>query len=156
MFFGRIFWQGTKVYPPAAILWAMRGKQKDSAKNPHRRETARWPKGPHCLGGPGGFIAPAKQTPRDRRAGEHQPGQGPERVWMIVAWHADLCWSSTDWRYHSFRRAAWTDVKGSGPGASGGIPSESQVLITERESVVLLCSRYSTRVAPCAAEGALT
>ncbi len=37
--------------------------------------------------------------------------QGLELDWTIVTWDADLRWRGSDWSYHSFRGAKWTDVK---------------------------------------------
>ena len=37
--------------------------------------------------------------------------QGLELDWTIVAWDADLRWRGSDWSFHSFRGAKWTDVK---------------------------------------------
>jgi DUF2075 family protein len=34
-----------------------------------------------------------------------------ELDWTIVTWDADLRWRGSDWRFHSFRGAKWTDVK---------------------------------------------
>jgi len=31
--------------------------------------------------------------------------------WTIVTWDADLRWRGSDWSFHSFRGAKWTDVK---------------------------------------------
>jgi len=60
------------------------------------------------------FLSP----PRDTRsslyledaATEFQV-QGLELDWTIVTWDADLRWRGSDWSYHSFRGAKWTDVK---------------------------------------------
>jgi hypothetical protein len=37
--------------------------------------------------------------------------QGLELDWTIVTWDADLRWRGSDWSFHSFRGAKWTDVK---------------------------------------------
>ena len=37
--------------------------------------------------------------------------QGLELDWTIVTWDADLRWRGSDWTYHNFRGAKWTDVK---------------------------------------------
>ena len=37
--------------------------------------------------------------------------QGLELDWTIVTWDADLRWTGSDWSFHSFRGAKWTDVK---------------------------------------------
>jgi hypothetical protein len=37
--------------------------------------------------------------------------QGLELDWTIVTWDADLRRRGSDWSYHSFRGAKWTDVK---------------------------------------------
>jgi hypothetical protein len=37
--------------------------------------------------------------------------QGLELDWTIVTWDADLRWHGSDWSFHSFRGAKWTDVK---------------------------------------------
>ena len=60
------------------------------------------------------FLSP----PRDTRsslyledaATEFQV-QGLELDWTIVTWDADLRWRGSDWSFHSFRGAKWTDVK---------------------------------------------
>jgi len=60
------------------------------------------------------FLSP----PRDTRsslyledaATEFQV-QGLELDWTIVTWDADLRWRGSDWSYHNFRGATWTDVK---------------------------------------------
>ena len=60
------------------------------------------------------FLSP----PRDTRsslfledaATEFQV-QGLELDWTIVTWDADLRWRGSDWSYHRFRGATWTDVK---------------------------------------------
>ena len=60
------------------------------------------------------FLSP----PRDTRsslyledaATEFQV-QGLELDWTIVTWDADLRRRGSDWSYHSFRGAKWTDVK---------------------------------------------
>ena len=60
------------------------------------------------------FLSP----PRDTRsslfledaATEFQV-QGLELDWTIVTWDADLRWQGSDWSYHRFRGATWTDVK---------------------------------------------
>ena len=31
--------------------------------------------------------------------------------WTIITWDADLRWRGSDWSYHTFRGAKWTDVK---------------------------------------------
>jgi DUF2075 family protein len=36
--------------------------------------------------------------------------QGLELDWTIVTWDADLRWRGSDWSYHNFRGAKWTDV----------------------------------------------
>jgi len=60
------------------------------------------------------FLSP----PRDTRsslyledaATEFQV-QGLELDWTIVTWDADPRWRGSDWSFHSFRGAKWTDVK---------------------------------------------
>jgi hypothetical protein len=36
--------------------------------------------------------------------------QGLELDWTIVTWDADLRLRGSDWSFHSFRGAKWTDV----------------------------------------------
>ena len=60
------------------------------------------------------FLSPAKDTRSslylEDAATEFQV-QGLELDWTIVTWDADLRWRGSDWSYHSFRGAKWTDVK---------------------------------------------
>ncbi len=60
------------------------------------------------------FLSPPKDTRSslylEDAATEFQV-QGLELDWTIVTWDADLRWRGSDWSYHSFRGAAWTDVK---------------------------------------------
>jgi hypothetical protein len=37
--------------------------------------------------------------------------QGLELDWTIVTWDADLRWRGSNWSYHKFRGAKWTDIK---------------------------------------------
>jgi hypothetical protein len=60
------------------------------------------------------FLSPPKDTRSslylEDAATEFQV-QGLELDWTIVTWDADLRWQGTDWTYHNFRGAKWTDVK---------------------------------------------
>jgi hypothetical protein len=60
------------------------------------------------------FLSPPKDTRAssylEDAATEFQV-QGLELDWTCVTWDADLRWSGSDWSYHSFRGASWTDVK---------------------------------------------
>jgi hypothetical protein len=60
------------------------------------------------------FLSPPKDTRSslylEDAATEFQV-QGLELDWTIVTWDADLRWRGSDWSYHSFRGATWTDVK---------------------------------------------
>jgi hypothetical protein len=37
--------------------------------------------------------------------------QGLKLDWTIGTWDADLRWRGSDWSFHSFRGAKWTDAK---------------------------------------------
>jgi hypothetical protein len=60
------------------------------------------------------FLSPARDTRSslylEDAATEFQL-QGLELDWTIVTWDADLRWRGSDWTYHNFRGAKWTDVK---------------------------------------------
>jgi hypothetical protein len=60
------------------------------------------------------FLSPPKDTRSslylEDAATEFQV-QGLELDWTIVTWDADLRWRGSDWSYHNFRGAKWTDVK---------------------------------------------
>lgn len=60
------------------------------------------------------FLSPPKDTRSslylEDAATEFQV-QGLELDWTIVTWDADLRWRGSEWSYHSFRGASWTDVK---------------------------------------------
>jgi hypothetical protein len=60
------------------------------------------------------FLSPPKDTRSslylEDAATEFQV-QGLELDWTIVTWDADLRWQGSDWSYHNFRGAKWTDVK---------------------------------------------
>jgi hypothetical protein len=60
------------------------------------------------------FLSPAKDSRsslyHEDAATEFQV-QGLELDWTIVTWDADLRWQGSDWSFHNFRGAKWTDVK---------------------------------------------
>ena len=70
--------------------------------------------------------------------------QGLELDWTIVTWDADLRWRGSDWSYHSFRGAKWTDVKK--PERRQYLKNAYRVLLTRaRQGMVIFVPPGATR-----------
>jgi hypothetical protein len=62
------------------------------------------------------LVTRLARAPRDCRsiledAATEFQAQGLDLDWTIVTWVADLRWCGSDWSFHSFRGAKWTDLK---------------------------------------------